>query len=164
MKTRDVVEGIFGALTSESCFQELATDMVAKIKDEANEALYSGKPIQEVAGIMALGVQLEKFSKGLLNGRDADNLFRMLIDKKTSSPVMKTENTTFIDVKQVMSELISESEGAIDYINKQADIKRTEIRDKLKADARLMLNKDNIVSINQNEPEEIRRLRESANS
>jgi hypothetical protein len=88
---------------------------------------------------------------------------RILADKKTPSPVTRTENVTYMNIKEGLAEMIKLNPDALERTNKIADERRIQIQQKLHTDNLLMLRKKDVDDIAKGEPEEIQRLRGDGN-
>jgi hypothetical protein len=119
--------------------------------------------IIEMAGLLGMGACLRDYSNGKLQGLIGHSFMRTLADKKTPAPVTRTENVTYMNIKEGLAEMIERNPNALERTNQIADERRIQIQNKLHADNLLMLRKKDIDDIANSEPEEIARLRGESN-
>jgi hypothetical protein len=110
-----------------------------------------------------MGACLRDYADGKLKGLIGHAFMRTLAEKKTPMPVSKTENITYLDIKNGIAEMINKNPDALARTNQIADERRTQIQKKLHADNLLMLKKTDVEDIAKGEPEEIRKIREESN-
>ena len=115
--------------------------------------------IIEMAGLLGMGACLRDYADGKLQGLMGHSFMRILADKKTPSPVTRTENVTYMNIKEGLAEMIELNPDALERTNKIADERRIQIQNKLRTDNLLMLRKKDVDDIAKGEPEEIQKLR-----
>jgi hypothetical protein len=117
----------------------------------------------EMTGMLGMGACLRDYADGKLKGLIGHAFMRTLAEKKTPMPVARTENITYLDIKNGLAEMINKNPDALQRTNRLADERRVQIQQKLHTDNLLMLKKSDVDDIAKGEPEEIKRLREESN-
>jgi len=145
-------------------FTDEAGELSEKIRDQLRIAfLTDSMSLTEMAGLLGLGASLQDYADGKLKGLVGHSFMRTLAEKKTPMPVAKTENVTYLNIKDGIAEMIIKNPEALARTNAIADEQRGVIQKRLQADNLLMLKRADIDKIAKDEPEEIQRLRGESN-
>jgi len=132
------------------------------IEEQLDDAILDGSiSITEMAGLLGMGVCLRDYCDGKIKGLMAHSFMRTLAEKKTPAPIAKSENVTHLDIANSLAEIVNNNPDALARTNALADERRIQIQQKLHTDNLLMLRKADVEKISGDEPDEIKRLRES---
>lgn len=141
-------------------FMEEAGQLADKIRDELRVAILTDSiSITEMAGLLGMGASLQDYADGKLKGLVGHSFMRTLAEKKTPMPIARTENVTYLNIKEGIAEMINKNPEALAKTNAIADEQRRIIQKRLQTDNLLMLKKADVDKIANDEPEEIKRLR-----
>jgi hypothetical protein len=142
----------------------LALMIADKLQERITEKLENLTPkddISEVYGDFAMASMFSEYGEGNMSESQVYAFMSRMAISKTPAPVQKTETLTTINIKETLRELMAENVDAFTTTQELADKRRIEIMERLKADNKLMLMKDDKIEVSGDEPEEIRRLRDN---
>lgn len=137
---------------------DLADSLVKKL----SESLDAGDIDEiEAAGRIALASLLSLYAAGDLPEKYAFTFLKALADKKTPNPVVKVEQTTQVDMKVLVADLVTANPDALQSIIDKASAARVEIARKLGGSLQLasVVDDDGGIPLHLGEPAEIAEIR-----
>lgn len=137
-------------------FAEVFADIASRMIDGVVDELDSDASLIELAGQAALASLLQQYANGFLTGVSAFMFLKSIAMMKTSNPIQRSENRSYVNIQDSLKEIIVSTPSEIEIASKRAEEARLKVMERHKTDNILRLQPKQIdVSDRKEEPQEI---------
>ena len=141
-------------------FADVFADIASRMIDSVVDAMDSDESLIELAGQASLASLLQQYANGMLTGVSAFMFLKSLAMMKTSNPVQRSENRSYVNIQDSLKEIMISASDQIEIATKRAEEARLKVIERHKTDNILRLHPKQIdVGDRKEEPDEISTIR-----
>jgi hypothetical protein len=160
MKTHKVEYLIPKTIIEPNPFADVFADIASRMIEDVVNALDSDESLVELAGQASLASMLQQYANGVLTGVSAFMFLKSLAMMKTSNPIQRSENRSYVNIQDSLKEIITSAPDQIEIATKRAEEARLRVIERHKTDNILRLHPKQIdISDRKEEPSEISNIR-----
>jgi hypothetical protein len=154
------IEAVFIPQSSKDPYSDIFMEIADMMADSVKERLKNGSiSLIEAIGEVSMASMVTRIANGQIDGVAAYGFLKSLAIYKTSAPVQKSENRTYLDVQNSLKEIVSQTPEEIDIAMRRAEDGRKMVMDRHKTDNILRLKPKPIDNAEYKEPDEIQKIR-----
>jgi hypothetical protein len=141
-------------------FSDIFADIASRMIDEVGDGLDSDTPLTELAGQAAMASLLKQYANGVLVGVSAFIFLKSIAMMKTSNPIQRSENRSYVNIQESLKDIITSTPDQIEIATKRAEEARLKVIERHKTDNILRLHPKQIdIGDRKEEPQEILDIR-----
>jgi len=154
------LEAVFIPPSNKDPFSDIFIEIADQMADSVKDRLSNGSiSLIEAVGEVSMASMVMRIANGQIDGVAAYSFLKSLALYKTSAPVQKSENRTYLDVQNSLKDIVSQTPEEVDKAMQRAEDNRKFVMNRHKTDNILRLQPKPIDNAEYDEPDEIKKIR-----